>query len=548
MSKRNSPPEQPAFLDGKSDEEYQRFLKPDKTIRLAVSGDVLLSNLEVRLIDTSTFQRLRGVRQLGSACLVYPTSVHTRFDHSIGTLHMACKMMASIQSNSHSTEEERTITPFEQILTRLYALLHDVPHVPYGHTLEDELGIMQRHDENEERLDRFFGRTSEIGSIIVEVLGVDALIRLMTLYRWDKTSALPHDDAFIYDIVSNTVCADLLDYLARDDFFCNLAVPLEYRFLNFLYLHRDVKEQRRVYVRLFKSSRPVSRRDTLTDLCRLLETRYLIAERVYFHHAKIASSAMLGRAVHETFLSKELDEEKMYDFSDDSLVLALRSSGATVAKTLADAFARRLLHKQLHKYSVDEIAGAQAQDHSRTVEDDILRRFTAPDERREFEDRVALEAGGSEGDVLVYCPPKKMNMKVARMKVISEGREAELSEVNDPIIQPRLREILIAHQRLWGVWVFVAPTLDKDQRHLVRQACDLQFVTPDSERLVRTRQYYEALVDRQLQKEKLQLKETAQFYAAREAVVGDMITTAKDGRPFRVRLKDSIATRFAAGA
>src|SRR6185295_19254340 len=147
--------------------------------------------------------------------------------------------ISSIRANSHSTPEERTITPLEEILTRLYALLHDVPHVPFGHSLEDELQIMQRHDENKLRLERFFGSTSQIGSIIVDTLGPEILERLMTLYHWDKESKLPNDDAFVYDIVSNTVCADLLDYLARDNYFCNLGVPLEYRFLNFLYLHRD---------------------------------------------------------------------------------------------------------------------------------------------------------------------------------------------------------------------------------------------------------------------------------------------------------------------
>jgi hypothetical protein len=140
-----------------------------------------------------------------------------------------------------------------------------------------------------------------------------------------------------------------------------------------------------------------------------------------------------------------------------------------------------------------------------------------------------------------------MNLKVARMKVVWEGEEIELTAVSDPVIQPRLREIITAHQRLWGVWVFVSSTLDEEQRHLVRLACDLQFVTPDSERPVRIRQYYELLVDRQLQREKLVLKGSEEFYAARTAVVNDMVATAKDDRPFPKRLRDSIANRFASG-
>jgi predicted component of type VI protein secretion system len=272
----------------------------------------------------------------------------------------------------------------------------------------------------------------------------------------------------------------------------------------------------------------------------------LIAERVYFHHAKIAGSAMLGRAFHEAVLSGECDEAQMYGHSDDSLLRSLESSKATVARELAAALSRRRLHKQVHKYGVDEIAGTQSQDHSRRVAKEILAKFTDKDARREFEDRVSLEVGGKEGDVLLYCPPDKMNLKVARMKIVWQGDEIELSEVTDPVINPRLKEIMTAHQRLWGVWVFVSPGLDADQRDLVKQACDLQFVTHEREQEVRTRHYYQLLVDREL-KNQAKTQTVADFYGARSAVVNDLLATAKDDRPFPERLRHSITARFSSG-
>jgi HD superfamily phosphohydrolase len=54
-----------------------------------VHGDVYLTHEEIAVLDTREMQRLRGVKQLGTAYLVFPARVHTRFDHSIGTLHMA---------------------------------------------------------------------------------------------------------------------------------------------------------------------------------------------------------------------------------------------------------------------------------------------------------------------------------------------------------------------------------------------------------------------------------------------------------------------------
>ena len=70
----------------------------------------------------------------------------------------------------------------------------------------------------------------------------------MRIFKWDGTNPSIGSDAFIYDLVSNTVCADLLDYLKRDSLFCGLAISIEERFLNFLYLAQD-NGLRRVFVR-----------------------------------------------------------------------------------------------------------------------------------------------------------------------------------------------------------------------------------------------------------------------------------------------------------
>ena len=88
-------------------------------LRDPVHGDIELTSEEVRLVDTPEFQRLRGVKQLGTASLVYPGATHTRFEHSIGTLHMAERLLAAV--NKHAvrdpgecyevTAEERRMSP-----------------------------------------------------------------------------------------------------------------------------------------------------------------------------------------------------------------------------------------------------------------------------------------------------------------------------------------------------------------------------------------------------------------------------------------------------
>ena len=479
---------------------------------------------------------------------------------------MAAKMVDCIRTNRHNTSDESTITPLREILVRLYALLHDVPHIPYGHTLEDELNILTRHDENHRRIDHLLGPDSEMGQIIEATIGRTNLTRLLRIYRWNKKTSLAGDE-FIHDIVSNTVCADLLDYLARDNFFCNLGVSLEYRFLNFLYLHsRDTggaqeagaegaegesQTPKRVFVRLGKHRTKVPRRDTLTDLCRLLETRYLIAERVYFHHTKIASSAMIGRAVYECMLAPkpeapELKEDDLYLHTDDSLIQKLADSTAAVASRLGRSLRERRLHKELRKYQRAEFDGVQEQDHNLSVLETVTTRLKNPADRGQFEDRVAAEIGAPQGSVLVYCPPEEMNLKIARMNVMWKGREMEFREIDDSIIGPRLREILLAHKRLWGVWLLASDELDEDQQRLASEAFELEFLTPTDQKSTRKNEYYRHLVDRALRQEarKVSPADTRTYQERRDNVVGEMVATTSDNRPFAERLRASIGQHF----
>src|SRR5258706_5522318 len=95
-----------------------------KLIRDAVHGDIEIGSLEVELIDTPEFQRLRAIRQLGTAYLVYPSAMHTRFEHSLGTLWMAHRLVQSIRrTHSVSLDEDRLI--------RVASLLHDIMHIPF---------------------------------------------------------------------------------------------------------------------------------------------------------------------------------------------------------------------------------------------------------------------------------------------------------------------------------------------------------------------------------------------------------------------------------
>src|SRR5206468_2036812 len=242
-----------------------------KLIRDAVHGDIEMSSLEVELMDTPEFQRLRGIKQFGTAYLVFPSAVHTRFEHSLGTSWMAHRILQAVRRTEAISQDE------EQII-RVSALLHDITHIPFGHTLEDERRVLPRHDKDKERADYFLDQ-SAIASILARE-GIQEAVR----------DTLEFGDSYESDIVGGAISADLLDYLRRDTYFCGLSQYYDPRIFEIFILDNN-----RLVMNLEKYG--MLRHDALSELVNLLRIRYTLSERVYFHHTKISSGAMISKAV-----------------------------------------------------------------------------------------------------------------------------------------------------------------------------------------------------------------------------------------------------------
>ena len=529
------------------------YLKPKKTMQIAVSGGIPVTEIERQIIDTPDFQRLRSIRELGLAHLVYPTALHTRFDHSIGTLHMAAQMTRSIRDNPHNSLEERLMTDEQVALIRIYALVHDITHIPYGHTLEDELRLFTRHDENTDRIKHFLGPKSRIGSIIIDSFDKQFHDNLLSIYSWNGESSdrtFSSEEVFIHDVVSNTVCADLLDYLQRDNYFCNLGVTLVYHFIDFLYLSSDGVGQKRVFVRLWKDDRGGGRprRDTLTDLCRLLETRYIVAERIYFHHAKIAASVMLGRAIQEAQSSSEIDEQKMRDLTDEILLAQLRDSKSGLAKKLAWEVTERRLYKELHTFSWLDVQKSQEKDHLTNQYHGVIQmRLGDASARREFENEIADVIKAQPGDVLIYAPTRKMNRKEANMNVFWEGEPQRLKDIKDQIVQPRLAATLDAHRLLWSIRLFARDTLTPEQRQLAIDMCEIELVSHAEEKIRRKPPLYVRVVENALAADdRTAPSSSVERKKAIDAVVEELVTGRHEPKPkaFSTVLRESLDAHF----
>src|SRR5215472_3550778 len=186
-------------------------------IRDPIHGDISLGRLEAAVLDCAEVQRLRGIKQLGTAHLVYPGAVHTRFDHSLGACAVAHRIVACLRADGVDAPPEL------DELVGVGALLHDVTHVPFGHTLEDERRLFPRHDKGT-RLAALLG--GALGAAL-ERLGLRAAVADLLGVG---PGALP---PWARDVISSTIDADLLDYLRRDTYFAGLAQEYDDRVFHY---------------------------------------------------------------------------------------------------------------------------------------------------------------------------------------------------------------------------------------------------------------------------------------------------------------------------
>jgi HD superfamily phosphohydrolase len=316
------------------------LLAPRKVTTDELHGDIHTSVLEQALIDTTPFQRLRRVRQLGSAHLVYPGATHTRFAHSLGALRVVQDLLRNVlrqgdglhpvpdlieQWRTHSAGYSSRRGAEAVVLGRLGALLHDLCHVPFGHSVEDDLQVLVSHDENSARFDVLWvtvlkelpaqldrhlpGDVKGLARARARSSARQALSPGAALYQQLRPMIVSKDEAamqlrsegltypFVDDLVGNTICADLLDYLLRDHRNTGLPASLGTRFTSAFFVVPEGRGpfSRRAALALMRDRH--ERTDVVSELLKALRYRYELSERVLYHHGKLVADAMIGRAL-----------------------------------------------------------------------------------------------------------------------------------------------------------------------------------------------------------------------------------------------------------
>lgn len=477
--------------------EYKRLIEslfsPDKTFRDAVHGDITLTKLEILIVDTPAFQRLHNIRQLGTAHLIFSCANHTRFDHSIGCLFMAQKIIGFVNTNPYKVIK---VAPYERLLIRLIALLHDLAHIPFGHTLEDEGNLFKSQWNDSKRVRHFLGSDSDVAKVIMSYELLEKLVdaghteyKPESLLRDLQSHLKAMEDKtidklkkpFICDIVGNTLCADLLDYIKRDIYFTGLREDYDERFLSYLFI-TEYKKKARLVLRLIKPRTNRLRRDVLSELLHLLRLRYSLAEKIYFHHAKISSSAMIISAVNSAMDEELIRLEDLYEMGDEVLFHKLHEC-TEKAKYLIGNLAARKLYKPVYALGYVEKSLERA---GGTRRSNVLKDMRNPKLRATAEKSLEAMNGLRPGSVVIYCPSENMGLKAVSTLVELEDKKIGSLEHDAPDrtkieIKSSITE---KHQELWKMYVLVDSLLNNITRSNIHGDCTTMLgLTNDLENL-----------------------------------------------------------------
>ena len=204
-----------------------------------IHGFIEVSDLELKIIDSPSFQRLRNIKQLATTYLVYPGAEHTRFGHSLGVMHLVTRAFNAALENYKVSHRGNDLFFNErkewyiQIL-RLIALTHDLGHAPFSHASEALFDGGQKHEDFTKKIiceTEIAQYIHEIGNEFRSNYNVgkeyDISPELLWLIYGEENPELHSqytmpDFKFLKSFMDSELDCDKMDYLLRDSYYCGV--------------------------------------------------------------------------------------------------------------------------------------------------------------------------------------------------------------------------------------------------------------------------------------------------------------------------------------
>ena len=335
-----------------------------------IHKNIKFTNVEKEIIDTYIFQRLRRIRQLAGAHLVYPGALHSRFEHSLGSMFLAGMAGQTLFDKGYFTD----IDLIQHL--RLAALLHDVGHGPFSHLFEEILKDSKNYSHE------------NLGERIILETKISDIIK-RNGYSASTVSSLSfgkHNSGYLNEVISGGLSVDLMDYLPRDSYFSGT----EYGKVDYFRIINSLEVASSKVLGINKSA--------LYSYESMLISRYQMFKSVYFHKTVrsgevmiLQSMKLLNQALHLT----DFDSLEDYLNLHDEMVLELLCNFQAPKSRPKDTFAVMLARDYKSRNLLKCIYEYFSLSNQRFENDGDSKQFRRgiPDRTSDFEKQIHLIQG-----------------------------------------------------------------------------------------------------------------------------------------------------------
>ncbi|TVQ24149.1 MAG: HD domain-containing protein [Spirochaetaceae bacterium] len=387
----------------------------DRPIRDPVWHHVYLSEPLVTLVSRPEMLKLTRIKQLGPSYLVYPGATHTRLNHSIGVFHLARRIIQKLVFSASCPS--LTLIGVKSFLTA--ALLHDLGHFPYTHSLK-ELSL-----EEHEHLAALAIRGTDLGSYIRDTVGADPDM-VASIIDEERIAPEGTELTLYRSILSGALDPDKLDYLNRDAYFCG--VPYGLQDVDFVIDQLEPLPDYRLALK----------REGIQAVETILFSKYLMYRAVYWHKTVRVATAMIKKGLYLSLRDRYIMPDALYGLDDESFVRVMQESGSPSAEIIGDVSMRRF-HKVLYDIPFDAENAAITE-----LSDMGARTRLEADLAREMTGMLGVTV--DETDVIIDIP-ERVSFEV-EMPITERGRIQDFPDAGSVFTTDVVREFTASLRRV----------------------------------------------------------------------------------------------------